>query len=129
MKNLTDYGLAIKASLNVWMNDSQKRKIIIAGILVVALLIGTVLVNGGSGRNKPSGTYVSTLSGIQFAFYEFKGNNVEYIMFGETNKGTFKMVDDTVLITYEDGGKDQFTYNAEADELMVGGAFTLVKKK
>lgn len=129
MDNVNDCGVAIQECPNVRTNNSKKRNLIIVGVLLVALLIGLVLIIGGNGRNKPSGKYVSTIMGMQVASYEFKGNDVEYIMFGETNKGTFKMVDNTVFITYEDGGKDQFTYNAETDELKMGGAVTLVKEK
>ena len=103
---------------------------IIAGVATVVIILSIAVVSlGGIGTKKPQGTYVCYLSGVKIASYEFKGNNVEYFMLGNTNQGTFQMEDNTVFIEYEDGGTDQFTYDAEKDELDMAGVFVLTKEK
>lgn len=122
---------ALKKALAWFRSMESKRRVqIIVGIVAVIIILTIAVVRiDGIGSKKPQGTYVSYIAGMKVASYEFKGNNVEYFMLGSTNKGTFQMEDDTVLIVYEDGGKDQFTYNAETDELNMGSAVTLVKEK
>lgn len=124
-------GNCIDVYQNITSISKNKRVIaIIAGIVAAALVIciATVCFSGPM-ENKPQGTYVWTDAGINCAVYELKGNKVEYEMLGNSNKGTFKMVENTVVITYEDGGRDEFVYDAEKDELSLADVILLTKKK
>lgn len=104
---------------------------LVALLMVLSVLAGCMSENKLN-ENKPNGTYVWILNEkFVAASYTFDGNKVERTAFGETKKGTFKMEGNTVHITYKDGGKDPFEYNAEKDELYLGGSkqVTLVKEK
>lgn len=105
----------------------------IAAVLII-LAIAAVSV-GSVGTKKPQGTYVFYVADQKFATYEFKGNKVEHFaledLYGNYShvEGKFYMEDNTVFIEYEDGGKDQFTYNAEKDELDMEGIIILTKEQ
>lgn len=118
-----------KKVLDWFQSQEPKKKRMIAGVAALLILSIVLICVGGGGGSKPQGTYVAYVAGMKFASYEFKGNKVEYFLLGNTNKGTFQMVDGNVLIEYEDGGYDQFQYDAEKDELSMAGAVTLTREK
>ena len=98
---------------------------------IVALLMIFAVLAGCMRESKPNGRYVLIISDIEMGSYTFDGNRVEYNLFGNHKEGTFKMDGTTVLITYPDGGYDEFEYDAERDELNLAGVelMTFVKEK
>lgn len=84
----------------------------------------------------PKGTYTDN---IGFAQLTFQRNDVEMVTRGafsmeidESTKqtGKFRAKQGKVYISWDDGGEDQYYYNAEKDELSMGnGALMFTKTK
>lgn len=120
-----------------WFRSIEPKTRIRIGVSIVAVLIILAIVAvsvGSTGTKQPQGTYVLYIADVKFAIYEFKGNKVEHFALEGPNggyshtKGQFHMEDSAVFIEYEDGGQDQYTYNAEKDELDMGGIIILTKE-
>ena len=127
----------VKKSLAWFRSVEPKRRILTCvSIVAVLIILAIAAVSVGSiGTKKPQGTYVFYVADQKFATYEFKGNKVEHFaledLYGNYShvEGKFYMEDNTVFIEYEDGGKDQFTYNAVKDELDMEGIIVLTKEQ
>ncbi len=73
---------------------------------------------------KPTGTYAD---GIGIWTLSFIGNNIEMKTSSSTVKGTFTMAGDNIVVSWETGGSDTFTYDSSKDVVSFQGVLDFVK--
>ncbi len=101
---------------------------------IVALVLALVLVfslSACAGSGKPNGTYVAaggTLK-LEFSQNNFKLTIGDGLPGADVSVGTFEMNGNEVNCSFESGGTDVFTYDAEKDSLDWYGAATFEKVK
>lgn len=98
--------------------------------LIIALLIVLTLCACGG---RPSGAYTCYMASLKFMTLNIDGDQIDRITYdldGSVEKsagGTFEMEGDVVVVQWNDGKHDRFTYDSGEEKLSLTDSFFFVK--